>query len=279
MDSFQSDIEKMSLETFQIMEDWRKQKELEARVAATPVVLPIPEPTLSYPRVPGFIYRIEKGQSTFCIRIFATHNIEESYDRVFCGDVQIKKSLKLLDSDEIEDIHFFETKDFALAEVLADQFANRRYPYHEEQVCNISDPGHSWWMQLDEKAGLFKIYFRIQSLETHRNLIQLGPIGDFKLAQFCFRGAEALFTNLFPLDQFLLTDKHLLVKTTDIKSKSFAAVVALFLNGDDQILGDKVPVNAGLRTLHLFFKELAQSRKFWNVLTGQLIDKFEAPLQ
>lgn len=286
MDSFQNDIEKMSLETFQIMEDWRRAKELEKIPEAAPIVaiasteVDAEETSaLSYPKGAGLLYRIEKGQSTFCLRIFASQNIEESFDRAECGDVQIQKSLKLTEGEGMEQVHFFETSNFAMAEVLMDQFANRRYPYHEEQVCNISDPGHSWWMQLDQEQGQFKIFFRIQSLETHKNLIQLGPIGDLKLAHFCFRGAQALFSQIFPIDQFNLNDKHLLVKTSDAKNKSFHGLVSLFLNGDDHILGEKLPVDAQLRTLHFFFKELALARKFWTVLTGQLIDKFESPLQ
>jgi hypothetical protein len=297
MDSFQNDIEKMSLETFQILEEWRKAQELQelqevkaevAQVQPSVLITSVPEiPVMEevgeiapgLPQGAGLLYRIEKGQSTFCLRILPCHNIESSYSKIESGESSQRKILKLNEEDALDEVSFFETFDYALAEVLTDQFANRRWPYHEEQVCNISDPGHSWWMHLDEQNGIFKIYFRIQSIETHKNLIQLGPIADLKLAQFCFRDAQALFSSLFPVEEFSLSDKYLLVKTFDVGSQNFQKLASLFLTGDSHVLGTKTPANAQMKTLHLFLRELALSRKFWMDLTHKLIDKFEAPLQ
>lgn len=146
----------------------------EVEVAPEEVATEIPEqaaqvakvaPQVSiYPDTPGIIYKIDNGPSTFCVRGYSVANIREGFKEL--GQMYSSKRpiLKISHDDDFSQVMFFETKSFELAEAVREQIINRRFPHQEDAVCNISDPGFSWWMDVSDfnenghKQGRFEIF-------------------------------------------------------------------------------------------------------------------------
>lgn len=160
----------------------------------------------SVPHAPGVIYRIDLGANTFCVRGFSTDNI----------NLQLKalahepNKLMLLKATSLEDqVFFFETKTYEVAEMIKDQIINRRFPLQEDAVCNISDPGYSWWM--DITPGRFEIFFKSHAINREEKFLKLGPIGDAKIAMIRLNQAHALLRSSFPLSEYSCSEKSLVV--------------------------------------------------------------------
>jgi hypothetical protein len=232
----------------------------------------IAEPQVSYDQFPesaGVIYRIDSGPSTFCIRGFSTKNIRSDWE-----DLQSKASLKrvlLKMSDEIElsEIGFFETANFELAEAAKEQVVNRRFPHQEDAVCNLSDPGFSWWMDikgpehLSSQEGRFEIFFRSHGINRAEKYIQLGPIGDGAIAQLRMNQARTLLRSSFPISEFSCDDKSFAVASLKPDHSSFISFKNIFLYGINNTTLENFPDNSLGRTLYFYFHELAVVRKFW----------------
>ena len=53
-----------------------------------------------------------------------------------------------------EKVHWFECESYSQAQIIVDQMMNRRFPYEDEAICNISDPGATWWLYKEKKKYL-----------------------------------------------------------------------------------------------------------------------------
>ena len=223
----------------------------------------------SYPETTGIIYRIDSGVSTFCIRGFTTKNIRADWI-----DVQSKTSLKrvllkIADDVEFSNVSFFETATFELAEAAKEQIINRRFPHQEDSVCNLSDPGFSWWMDVrgrensSSPEGRFEIFFRSHGINRAEKYIQLGPIGDGAIAQLRMNQARTLLRSSFPISEFSCDDKSFAVASLKPDHSSFISFKNIFLHGINNTTLENFPDNSLGRTLYFYFHELAVVRKFW----------------
>ena len=217
------------------------------------------------PMAPGIIFRVDRGANTFCVRGFTTENINYQLKAL---PYESAKLMLLKAQNENDQIFYFETKTFEVAEIIKDQIINRRFPIQEDAVCNISDPGYSWWM--DVTPGRFEIHFKSNSIQRAEKFVKLGPVGDSKIAMLRLNQAHALLRSSFPLTEFSCTDKSLVVATSKPDHSSFLSFQNIFLNGDNHTCPENFPDNSTGKTLYFYFLELATLRKFWIEVEAKL---------
>ncbi len=228
------------------------------------------------PETPGILYKIDNGGSTFCVRGFAVINLKKSYLELADLTSSKRVILKLDSNTDLEEVSFFETKTYELAEAVRDQIINRRFPHQEDAVCNLSDPGFSWWMNIDQNMqesspdGRFEIFFRSHGINRAEKYIQLGPIGDGGIAALRMNQARTLLRSSFPISEFSCDDKSFTVASLKPDHLSFISFRNIFLEGINNTELENFPDNSIVRTLFYYFHELAIVRKFWIEVKSKL---------
>ena len=216
------------------------------------------------PETPGVIYKIDNSNSTFCVRGYSAQNIREAFDDLNDFDSAKRIVLKIGKTDSSEMVTFFETKTFELAEAVREQIINRRFPHQEDALCNLSDPGFSWWMNIDQDSSdRFEIFFRSHGINRAEKYIQLGPLGDGSVAALRMNQARTLLRSSFPISEFSCDDKSFAVASSKPDHLSFNSFKDIFLEGVNLTELENFPDNGIGRTLYYYFHELAIVRKFW----------------
>lgn len=229
-----------------------------------------------YPLGPGVIYKIDNSHSTFCVRGISVANINEGFSELLNIDSSKRSILKIVNQTDFESICFFETTTFELAEVLREQIINRRFPHQEDAVCNISDPGFSWWMNVsdfentEDRLGRFEIFFRSHGINRADKYIQLGPIGDGSVAALRLNQARTLLRSSFPISEFSCDDKSFSVASLKPDHLGFISFKNIFLQGVNNTKLENFPDNSLGRTLFYYFHELSIVRKFWIEVKAKL---------
>lgn len=224
---------------------------------------------INLPKTAGIIYKIDNAISTFCVRGYSCHNIREAYEELSQDNSSKRVILKLNTNIDVslESIQFFETKNLELAEAACEKIVNRRFPHQEDSLCNISDPGFSWWMdvtQVDsENIGRFEIFFKSHGINRADKYIQLGPIGEGSIAALRMNQALVLLRSSFPIGEFSCDDKSFTVTSLKPDHLSFISFKNIFLEGVNNTELENFPDNDIGRTLFHYFQELAIVRKFW----------------
>lgn len=221
-----------------------------------------------FPAEPGLLYHLQKTSSLFVIRTLVSQNIREDYVKILANPENYP-SLRLLEGgpDDIEKkLRFFMLDNHLQAEIIHDQICNRRFPVNEEMMCNLSDPGFSWW--LTNKANGFQISFTL-SVTSEDSTVKLGPIGDQQLALRSFQTMETLMQeaglelniqNETNRVQFNDGEAFLLEELKDLFEYGVISeeMVDLF-----KILARRTSDHSQLETLWLYFQEIAAMRRFW----------------
>ncbi len=229
-----------------------------------------------YPESPGIVYKIDNGSSTFCVRGYSAANIREAFLELKNIDSVKRPILKLTRDEDESSVMFFETRTLELAEAVREQIINRRFPHQEDAVCNISDPGFSWWMDVREahengfKQGRFEIFFKSHGINRADKYIQLGPIGDGGVAALRMNQARTLLRSSFPISEFSCDDKSFTVASQKPDHLSFISFKNIFLEGINNTELENFPDNSMGRTLFYYFHELAIVRKFWIEVKAKL---------
>lgn len=232
--------------------------------------------TRELPESPGVIYKIDNALGTFCVRGYSTQNIKRSFEELSSSDSTKRIILKLESKSNLDDIEFFSTKSFELAEAIREQVINRRFPHQEDSLCNLSDPGFSWWMNVNDftnnsaEQGRFEIFFRSHGINRAEKYIQLGPIGDGSIAALRMNQARTLLRSSFPISEFSCDDKSFTVASLKPDHLSFISFKNIFLKGENHTELENFPDNGIGRTLFYYFHELAIVRKFWIEVKSKL---------
>jgi hypothetical protein len=220
------------------------------------------------PNGPGLLYHLQKSSSIFVIRTFASKNIREDYERVLEAPEDYP-SLRLIDTcvENIESrLRFFMVDNPFQAEIIHDQVANRRFPINEEVMCNISDPGFSWW--LTPKRLGFQLSFTM-SVGIEEMSTKLGPLGDQQLALKTFQQMSALMNdaglelniqNETNRVQFSEGEELLLEELKDLFEYG---VISEGLTQLFKLLARQSKRHSELETLWFYLQELAAMRRFW----------------
>jgi hypothetical protein len=244
-------------------------------VQSRPLITNTPTPSIitKAPETSGIIYRIDDSVGTFCVRGFAVSNIKNALIELNKSDSTKRPILKLgKEDDSLDQVFYFKTKNFELAESIREQIINRRFPKVEDSVCNISDPGFSWWMDvsLSSGEGRFDIFFKSHSINRAEKYIQLGPIGDGAIAALRMNQARTLLRSSFPITEFVCSDRSMTVATNKPDHLSFLSFKNIFLLGENHTEEENFPDNSLGRTLYFYFHEMAAIRKFWIEVQNRL---------
>lgn len=220
------------------------------------------------PVEPGLLYHLQKTSSLFVIRTIVSQNIHDDYEKVLKSPEEYP-TLRLLEggADDLEKkLRFFLLDNHLQAEIIHDQICNRRFPINEEIMCNISDPGFSWW--LTKKSNGFQLSFNL-SVTAEEEAVKLGPIGDHQLALKSFQIMEGLMQeaglvlniqNETNRVQFNDGEELLLEELKDMFEYGVLGegMVNLF-----KLLARRTADHSQLETLWLYFQEITAMRRFW----------------
>ena len=229
--------------------------------------LPIAD-QLEIPDEPGLLYHIQKSSSVFVIRTLVSKNIREDYLLILEEPVNYP-SLRLLEGgmDTIsERLRFFVVEDHSQAEIIHDQLCNRRFPMNEEMMCNLSDPGFSWWMT--RRGDNLQVAFNLSS-SLDSGAVKLGPLGDRELAvkSFLEFGELLMSSGLIlsiqnePNRVIFEEEEKLLLQ--DIQDLFEMGVIGDGLSELFRLLAKKSVDNGTMESLWYYFQELACIRRFW----------------
>lgn len=219
------------------------------------------------PSGPGVLYHIQKSTSIFVIRTLASQNLQVDFKKI-TQTPEDYPSLRLTDGEKnlIQDLRYFSVDDFSQAEIIHDQISNRRFPVFEERMCNLSDPGFSWWMLKTDRG--FHVSFNL-SVNTGENTVKLGPLGDQQLATKTFLNfAELLAKSGLPFNvqneinriQFADGDSFLMSEFRDLFE---LGVIGEGLTKLFKLLAKRKQNAVHLETTWFYLQELAALRRFW----------------
>jgi hypothetical protein len=227
------------------------------------------------PTQPGLIYHLQKTASLFVVRTLVSKNLREDYEKIISAPENYP-SLRLLEGGASEvdrKIQFFNLDNHLQAEIIHDQVANRRFPIDEEVMCNLSDPGFSWW--LTKKTTGFQLSFTL-SVRSEEQTIKLGPLGDQQLAQKRFQQMEGLvhlaglslnIENESNRVQFNQGEDIFLDQLRDVfeYGKIGQTMTDLF-----KLFARRVADRSQLETIWLYLEEIAAIRRFWMQIQNDL---------
>lgn len=214
------------------------------------------------PEQPGLIYRICESAGTYIVRSVCVDNIHKEMSLIHedFADQNYAK-LRVEQKEELQDLRFFQSETIEQAEVLHELFSNRRLPKEEDVLCNISDPGFSWW--LDVHPGKCTIYFKSHGVECAQNYLKLGPLSDINVFRRRMRQLNEILQAHSCGMSIIEDDNSLNISISKGSSVFFDALKKLVLKGelpeDSELLG----VLYHQITLQYFLKEVAVVRTFW----------------
>lgn len=213
---------------------------------------------INYPNNPGVVFNILWAGNTVSLRGVPTDDISAVFDRLEAGDLSLLRRFKVSES-QIETLFFFECEYKELAEILVDQLFSKRYPMEEEMVCNISDPGFSWWF-INNPNG-FRINFKSHKLEQAQKRMKLGPIGDIVVASIRFKKIIEHIKEFLPIQNVSINEKSFVLESYEASNPIIDDLKNLFENGEVDI--DSALMCELASTEKLFLIELATIRRFW----------------
>lgn len=219
------------------------------------------------PDTPGVIYHIQKTSSIFVIRTFISRNIRLDYEMILSKPEDFP-SLRLLEGGDLDLTHklrFFLVENPHQAEIIHDHLNNRRFPIHEEMMCNLSDPGFSWW--LTSKGQGFQISFNLSV--TDETTVKLGPLGDQQMALKNFQALENLVTSVgLELSMQNEVNRVQFAEGEEILMEELRELFEFGVVGNSmrdlfKILARGAGDLSTLETTWFYLQELAAMRRFW----------------
>jgi hypothetical protein len=221
-----------------------------------------------YPLGPGIIYHIQKSGLSFVIRTFISKSIRQDFSKMQENPENFP-SLRLLDCTDhlLRELKYFSVDDLALAEIIHGQLHNRRFPVHEELMCNLSDPGFSWWLTKKDKG--FSLSFTLSIMSDHESNFKLGPLGDKEVALYHFQllgqliasaGIEMNIQNEVNRVQFTDCEPFILEELKDLFE--FGVFTETFKNLF-KLLFKKSKDHTSLEQVWFYLNELSVMRRFW----------------
>lgn len=230
--------------------------------------IPVLEDRLEIPDGPGLLYHIQKSTSVFVIRTLVSKNLREDYCRIL-DEPGNYPSLRLTEDgiDTIsERLRFFVVESYSQAEIVHEQLCNRRFPVNEELMCNLSDPGFSWWLSVKDQG--FQLAFTL-SVGFEDSAIKLGPLGDQQMAVQCFQKLQNLICasgltlniqNEINRVQFSDGDEFLIEELKDLFE---FGVMNDGLQKVFKLIAKQKHDQVDLESIWFYLQEVAALRRFW----------------
>lgn len=211
------------------------------------------------PHGPGVLYRVEKGTSTFVIRMIEAQDLAETL-REIQNAPENYQNLRL-NPDQVE-LEYFETPNFEMAEVLVETYANKRFPKNEQVLCNLSDPGFNWWLSHTNYS--LSIAFKNYRLDNANNYQAIGPLGDSQLMSAKLNQCQAFIRDLFPVGYFFCNENLFNLEISHGDTFNFEKLKKIFIDGrsPEEVFNMEKMENR-YRNALIYLREIAFLRKFW----------------
>ena len=158
---------------------------------------------------PGIAFFIDKSSGSFCLRGSALTTPELLEDRAALEKLNHRFS-------KAEKIHWFQCESYSQAQVIIDQMMNRRFPFEDEAICNISDPGATWWLyKEDSKISVF-----FKAMGRKEEFEKLGPLGDGEIAKYRWSKMATYFKDIGINTTVEIEDNFLSIEFSDTNEPS-----------------------------------------------------------
>ncbi len=210
------------------------------------------------PASSGVVFSIKRNINTFVIKIHPSKNLACDFPLI-------------QDQNPHMEFYFHETEDYHLAELLSQRVALQRFPYDEGQICNLGDPGFSWWMQLNPQS--MNIYFKTSYWVEGDDFIKLGPLGDPRIARDRLREVATLLENQWQIERSFCNENRFQLRIQNF-NPSFKLFCEAFLNGDMEAL-NQLEIYRFSPYLDNYLSELISVRSFWITVERLLSDSEE----
>jgi hypothetical protein len=232
------------------------------------------------PLAGGVIYTIQKNASTFIVRLIASDNLSEDF-KLIQSTPEDYPRLRLISEGQADltGLRFFETEIAAHNKAIVRELSNKRFPFYEETLCNISDPGFTWWMSDDEHS--MEVYFSLSHTHDLSQFKKIGPLGDTRVATENFRNFYLFFSSLFPIGEFSVGRSHFKISALPEKVELFRDLVEVFKTGDIslELMLRLEEVERMLQNHQInsftsaknYLLELAAVRRFWGKIQDELV--------
>lgn len=232
--------------------------------------------------VPGFLFHLQKKASTFVIRIHPTENLKVDYQNVL-KHPDLFPALRLNESEEeVRDVlEYYECDRFQVAKTIKSVLGNKRLPLFEEHVFNISDPGDSWWLKIDQDR--VTVLFKLSHTENMNNLVKLGPIGDPTRSMEVLKQLYGYFKMIFPVGDYACAHGQWTLTCTEPGNAYFHHFKLLLENGETshdfweylrrlefEAAQEQKPYLESLQKANYFLMELSCIRNFWKIIESKL---------
>ncbi len=200
------------------------------------------------PSGPGLWFRLKRSGDTFLVQTKVCESLSLVSDQLAISEDEAFSSWFWWEIDSID-----------VANYVSAQMKAKRFSLFEERVCNLGDPGLSWWFFQEQDR--FDIFFKNSYFFEDKKLQRLGPMGDPLLARKTFLEFAQLLRNFFPDasiscndNQFsvqnIQLDEHFLFLQKAIGEGSFESLNQLMLFQYAPYLED-------------YFYKLVATRNFW----------------
>lgn len=228
---------------------------------------------------PGILFKLERKVSTFVIRIHPTRNLAREYKNIL-KHPGLYPSLRLEpeEGDTRDLISYFECESFEIAQALKEQISNKRFPFDEERIFNISDPGDSWWLNFSQNK--IQINFNVASCVELDSTIKLGPLGESQRCSEIFNKLFGYFKQVFPISDYSSAHGHFSICCSDDASLMFKKFKDLLIHGETesefwdyvkrlQERASEPQIKESFIQANNFILELATIRKFWKLIESK----------
>ncbi len=211
---------------------------------------------------PGLLYSIQFYPEVFVVRAIPCENLEKEWKESLKEGKQ-QTSLRLdLKRPLHEQVFWFSTPFVEQAKDLSLALCHRRLPRHEERVCNVSDPGYSFWMKSQESS--FQIFYKLAQTQQIENLIKIGPLGEPKEIHRTLKNLVPFLYKMIPGAQIIAERSHFSLLAEDGDAPQFLSLKELFSIGQfhdtlSEALDHNRAPSALLENLHRF----SLRRSFW----------------
>lgn len=215
-----------------------------------------------YPKAPGLIFRVCESAGTYIVRSICVDDVSHEMQSIQ-EDFNSKdySKLRIEQKELLADLRYFLCDSLEQAEVLHELFSNRRLPKDEDVLCNISDPGFSWW--LDTQPGRCIIYFKSHGVECSQNYLKLGPLSDINVFRRRMNNLNSLLQSHAMGMSIYEDDSSLNFSVMGQQSSLFNAIKKLILKGELTEDGELMEILRENITLRYYLKEIALVRRFW----------------
>ncbi|MBT4792536.1 MAG: hypothetical protein HON90_13270 [Halobacteriovoraceae bacterium] len=230
--------------------------------------------------VPGLIYHLQKKSSTFVLRIHPTANLKKEYKNII-KHPDMFPALRLNEGDEpIETkLQFFECDRFEIAQNIRAQLGNKRFSIFEERVLNISDPGDSWWLKIEENKII--LLFKLSYTDDISNLVKLGPLGEVHRSADVLIQLRGYFKMIFPIAEYSCSHGHWTLSCAETNNGNFENLKKLFIEGETshefweylrylEVKAENKPFLESVQKANYFLLETSLMRRFWKEVENQL---------